>query len=231
MSTTRHYMDAEGPDSDAARAAVIWLVQGAVREGGGLLVVPSKAQLESGVLVSVLGGAVCKELAKNRTVPIEGTAYIEAITARTRPGRWRAGPVLVAYPDRGLLDVVDSLPGASAVLVLPWLRETVAPWARQWGAKPLGGGAAPITSPMSQRVTEALQRLTDVVNLSTGISHPMDKASAVRTLTDLRDEGELLDPQTIREWLVGQGRWRPQDADRVADLAARIRDRRPVRRR
>jgi hypothetical protein len=66
------------------------------------------------------------------------------------------------------------------------------------------------------------------VNLSTGLSHPSDKAAAVQAFRLLRDASERFDASEVQAWAVRNG-WRPRHARELAELSQAILDRRPIR--
>ena len=65
--------------------------------------------------------------------------------------------------------------------------------------------------------------------MSTGILHPLDRATAVDLFRILRDNGIPYDPKEIRAWLVSQGGWQPSDADDVKRVAEAILARKALR--
>ena len=60
--------------------------------------------------------------------------------------------------------------------------------------------SAPPNSGLSTHVENALQRLTDTINLGTGLNHPSDKKHAERTFDKLRADGHAFDPVEVRRW-------------------------------
>jgi len=224
---THFYVDTSGPDQAGLLAALQWFL-GRAQGRVGLLAVPTKSQLQQGLLVDTLGKAICKKLAKNEAVTDSGVTF-EAVTERTRPSTWREGPVLVLYPSRSLLNKIDTLPGTTEVLVLPWAPGECDDWVEQWGATDILSGTAAAIPSLSPKVEATLERVRDAVNVRSGISHPNDRSYVVRAFKSLKEEGEPLDQQGIRAWLVREGHFDADDADTIADIAARIEAGRQVR--
>lgn len=66
--------------------------------------------------------------------------------------------------------------------------------------------------------------MTDVttrVNLSTGLSHPDDKAAAIQALQILKRSGCRFQPQEIRTWAMANG-WQAEDARKLGEYAAGV---------
>lgn len=145
--------------------------------------------------------------------------------------RWDfEGPVLALYPSKRLLDRLDEMQSVSELLVLPWLAKDVADWIRAWnppefGEASPGAGQPTIADPV---VAAAMNSLTVMINMGTGIVHPSDKRTAIEIFRALYLNGKIYDPGEIRAWLVGAKGMDPGDADDIRDLAQKILDRRTI---
>jgi len=229
----RYYVHAEGPDEDAMRFAFAWLLESVKRSQAAvtaLLAIPVKDNLR-GIITKVIGNKVAKHLASGKAVSIQQSASdIFLITQRIKPTGWRGGPVLVAYPTKEFLDMLDDMYGVTEILVVPWRLAEIQYWIDTWGPQELHTAQAPrAISIQNPVVVEALRTLTQTVNLSTGISHPSDRQAAIDLFQRLRDAGEQFNPLEVRAWLVSQGGWSPQDADQVKSIAERVLAGKPVR--
>lgn len=134
------------------------------------------------------------------------------------------GPVLALYPSSKLLDKIDGIPGVTSVLVVPWLEIEVDPWIKTWLALPLGS-TQDVKAPsydMDPVLISALRSLTERVNLSTGIGHPLDHSAAIWMFRILRKGGVKFDPGAVKGWLMSEGKWTPQGANAVQKVAANI---------
>ena len=90
-------------------------------------------------------------------------------------------------------------------------------WQATWGAQIVGATTAPTPAGnLPAPVEEALQSLTQAINLGTGISHPSDIKHAERTFARLRQEGHSFDPVEICRWAQRNG-W---SSSAAADLEA-----------
>ena len=73
-----------------------------------------------------------------------------------------------------------------------------------------------------------MKMLTSTVNLSTGLTHPSDKACTVELFRLLHKNEEPYDPDSIRAWAVKNG-WSPEGADELRRIAKAVLDSRPIR--
>lgn len=218
------FIKTEGPDESAIIKGLAWLVglgNNDVSKRSALLAVPIKRNLD-GVISSTIGEAVTKSLAKGEKVSIKSST-LSLLTERLSVYSW-AGPVLAIYPTKRLLDKIDGLIGVTDVLVIPWALVSVQYWIDTWAALELGVDTQSRHSKrFSNPVVEvALEALTSRVNLSTGISHPLDRSAAIALFKILRDAGISYNPDEIRGWLVSQGGWHPKGADSVKRVAADV---------
>lgn len=110
------------------------------------------------------------------------------------------------------------------MLVVPWIPDEVETWINARGAIELGAPITESSGPVveSKVVETALRGLTAVVNVSTGISHPSDRASAVQLFEILRDAGEPFTPNEVKAWLIGKGGWKATHAQDVAEVAQKV---------
>lgn len=216
------YIKSQGPNPQAIKDGLRWLdsVCTITNKCNGLLAFLGKEQSQR-VMSEVLGEHEAKTLAKNGSIKLPNSAVeLSLMTLRDKPYNWN-GPVLVVYPSKELLDMIDSLFDVTHVLVIPWTLEEMQYWINTWGAYELG------TQPTKSKkelvsnpvVEEALISLTARVNVSTGISHPLDRASAIDLFRRLKATGEHFDPEEVRAWLVAEGNWKPKYADEVAEVA------------
>ncbi len=216
------YINSQGPNPQVIEEGLRWLdsICASTQKCDGLLAFLGKSQSER-VMSQVIGEHLAKALAKNQKVKLPNSPVeLSLMTERERLYTWDS-PVLVVYPSKKLLDKVDSLFGVTHVLVIPWTLEEIQYWIDTWGAYELG------TQPTKSKrrlvsnpvVEEALRSLTVGVNVSTGIGHPLDKASTIDLFRRLKAASEHFDPEEVRAWLVAEGNWKPKYADDVAEVA------------
>lgn len=214
-----------GEYRQAIRNGFAWLIQlskSDTSKSAALLAAPTQSTLR-GDISSVIGDKAMSNLTRGHAVTLNSSAKVSLLTERTVLYSWN-GPILAICPTKKLLDKIDGLIGVTDVLVIPWILQEVQYWIDTWAATELGSIPRVITGkPFSDPVVEAaLEALTNRVNLSTGILHPLDRAAAIDLFRILRDNGILYDPDEIRAWLVSQGGWRPSYADDVKKVAEAI---------
>jgi uncharacterized protein (DUF2267 family) len=219
------YIRSEGPNPRAIKDGLSWLdsVCKSTGKHSALLAFLGKEQSQD-VMSEVVGKDLAKALAKSGHLKLPNSAAaLSLMTERDRPFSCD-GPALVVYPNKKLLDVVDSLFGVTHVLVIPWTLKEIQYWIDTWNAYELGTQPAKPTKRLVSNpvVEEALKDLTATVNVSTGLSHPLDRASAIDLFRKLKAAGEHFDPEEVRAWLVAEGNWNPEDADDVANVAKGI---------
>jgi hypothetical protein len=74
---------------------------------------------------------------------------------------------------------------------------------------------------MSPLLRAALENLTGIINLSTGILHPSDESAAKLYFKALHEDGELLDGAEITNWATNNG-WSQKHAKELGKLAQHI---------
>lgn len=221
--TNRWYIDVEAPGAAQMRPAIVWFLEriASSPDRRGLLAVPGKGNLTGTGIETLLGSAKTKKLSRDNKIQIQ-SVVIELMTQKINPHYW-SGPVLAVYPDKKLLDAVDSLQTPSDILVVPWLRREGTEWAQTWGARELSSSADPSPKQFSNPMVQAaLQSLTNRVNLSTGLAHPSDRSAAIKLFRILRGAGERYDPTEVRAWLVSELGWQPRHANEAAGVARDI---------
>lgn len=217
----RVFVDAHSADDDALAEGFRWLFQFA-RERGyakAAIFLSSVAQIEG--LGRVVGDEVARRLHRDRHIKVDGVA-IDLILQRRLPAAFEGGPILAVWVDDEQLDKIDGLrpPGICAI---PWTKTDIDGWKANWNPVDVrtgkrGGSDETIDNPV---VVKAMEALTIVVNLSTGLGHPSDKESAIQMLKLLNSAGEEYDTDQLRAWAVRHG-WRPRDARSLAELAERV---------
>jgi len=112
---------------------------------------------------------------------------------------------------------LDDAWSAQAILFLPWNDIEAKEWRATWQPQTIGQKAQDVPpSSLSKPVEEALARLTQIINLGTGLGHPSDKKHAERTFDPLRADGHSFDPTEVRRW-AQRNHW---SSSAAADLEA-----------
>jgi len=220
-----YFIRSSGPDEEAVKKASGWLIP----KKKVFLAVLGYGNLE-GVISDIIGQHIVKRLKNDCKVLLLGTEVILVIERKLIYNA-KDAPIVAIYPTSKFLDQLDSIPNVSEMLVVPWNFEEVEPWIRAWNATELGATPQARPSPLISNpvVQQALKSLTAVVNVSTGISHPRDRATAIQTFEILRDGGEMFTPEKVKAWLIAEGGWKATDAQEVAEVAQKVLEYRRLR--
>ena len=219
-----YYVNSEGPDHDAFRKTLAWTISQSTKSQESVTLVLNVKSNLAGVVGDVLGEEVRKTLEKGNSVRLPNNGgTLSVVTRKTMVRHRMTGIALVAYPSPDTLDVVDDTMGFTDVVVIPWLREEVVPWISTWKADEIFGNPMKIkVENIDPALKDALNRIHTTVNVSTGISHPLDKKHAIRILKGLSLTGAKLSPDATRSYLIGEKGWRPEDADDVVEIVKKL---------
>lgn len=172
-----------------------------------------------GHISEAIGKEAADALSKGKSVSA-GNIEIVFYSDRILPYGGDGSPVVVCYPNDKLLDKLDGMTGIPCLIVLPWLNQETQAWIAAHAPEDIYGVVTTAQSTVSNPVVEkALETLLAVINVSTGISHPSDKAAAMDVFKRLRSGGESYSPDEVRAWLVQKG-MRPNHANEIRDIAA-----------
>lgn len=186
-----------------------------------ILLTHTKHQLNHTGLSRFLGERVVRALAKG-TVALGAGISLHAETIRTLRWPVRKSVLVVYYAETEILDFADGLQNIAGVVAVPEFPGRADDWATRWSVIVHGEDKKP-TSPLIEDgvVVRALETLTRMVNLSTGLAHPRDKAFADEVLRILRAKGHADPTPHIRSWAIRNG-WKPEHAVKLEDLTKKI---------
>ena len=220
---TSHFIPSVGPQEQAITRGVHWLISEAKKSGNvGVVAVSTKSNLDNIANWSQLEG-LFQQLRKTGSAAVQDVT-IRLMTLRDNKFASFNGPILAIYGGTELLDVVDGISGTSSVLYIPWSDGDCDQWKQTWQANELGQSTATSSEqsePTSGVAFVALNSLTQRVNLRTGIVHPSDRESAIRTLETLYHKHAPITPEVICQQLIRLG-WNPKHANDVKKLADTI---------
>jgi hypothetical protein len=221
--TTRQWLDEKADPHDNMRRALSWLDKVTKPKHVALLAIPTKGNLD-GVISDVISEKLAKALAEGKAIELPSGGKVLLATERVpSPPGWNGGPVLVVHGDKNLLGKVDSLRSLTDVLAVAWSDKDVAEWVKTWSAPRLGAQPSPTTESISNPVVaRAMGELCRAINLKDGGVHPSDHARIVETFKILCDEGEDFDPAEIRTFLIKDKGMASGRADRISDIAVKI---------
>jgi hypothetical protein len=215
----RYYIHTERTDVNDIKLGFEWLIkqiQSSRSPITGFLCVPTINNLR-GLITSVIGERAVSSLVSGKGLSVpNSSSNIMLITQRRIDYHQYNGPMLVFYPDKKMLDLIDSIQGIISVLVVPWLMKDIQPWIDTWAPKELKGIKSPtLIDVKNPVVVAALKCLTETVNVSTGIHNPSDKHATIELFQRLKLAGEIYHPNEVKAWLIREGKWSPRDAEDV----------------
>ena len=187
-----------------------------------VLLVHTKQQLNHTDLAHHIGTRAAKALSSGKSISLQSGSVLRFATLRTL-GRTLNNTVIIAYfADDKMLENVDDRMGLVGIVAVPDLPGDADQWSARWS--PIVHGeqkreaAALIDDPV---VESALQSLTQMVNLSTGLGNPRDKDMADEILRILRYKNHQLEPTKLRSWAIQNG-WKSDGARDLEKLARKI---------
>ncbi|MDA9538789.1 hypothetical protein ACM41_22005 [Bradyrhizobium sp. CCBAU 21362] len=187
------------------------------------LVVPKKGGWEHTIVARFLGAGVAKALVKGEPVTVVEGVTMVLESSQTLRSSFDQGLLVGAHISVKDMAKLDDAWGAQAIMFLPWVDSEAQEWKDTWRPQTIGAkGEEAQPSSLSEPVEEALRQLTGMINLSTGLSHPLDKQHEQRTFEKLRSKGHAYDPAEIRRW-AQRNNW---SSSAAADLEAVARKRR-----
>ncbi len=181
------------------------------------LVVPQKGGFDRTIVAEFLGANVVRALLKGQAILIDQGVQMKLESAQTFRGSFADGLLIGAHISNKDMNKLDDSLGAQAIVYLPWNDTEGNEWQATWGAQIIGATTmTPSVNSLPDPVEEALRRLSQAINLSTGLNHPSDKKLAERTIAQLRREGHSFDPVDVRRW-AQRNNW---SSSAAADLEA-----------
>jgi len=183
------------------------------------LFVGTKQSFKNGIIGEYIGKTITKQLYTEGTYNIPSGPTIFLKTPRSLSTSQNFGLVLGIYLLEKELDILDSITHAKAIAYISWLEEDAEQWLSMWNPTVWGDSTLAIPErKLPETAIEQLNRLTNRINLSTGLAHPSDKKAAEEVFKYLSKEQILLSSQTVKQWAVRNG-WQSRHADQLAKIA------------
>lgn len=110
---------------------------------------------------------------------------------------------------------------AKAIFYIPWLKNEGQVWVNRWNPQIVGASQiqyAPLS--MDPLVENELGRITRVINLSTGLTHPYDKQLAEAAFKELARNGHTETLTAIKNWAL-QNSWDPRHVEQLIKVASK----------
>ena len=115
---------------------------------------------------------------------------------------------------------IDDYYSVKYVIAIPWIKKWTQKWISTWDAIEISGKQIekielPEPSPI---VKVAMQHLTNTINMSTGINHPMDNEKAKTYLRALHKYEPELNPDIVGAYLIRELGWETKFAKDIEKL-------------
>lgn len=185
------------------------------------LLVPHKGHFPNTVAAGFLDRRTVKALCAGKKVYADDDLFLTLSSPQTLDEDAQDKVILALHIGGNQLDTLDSTLGARAIIFLPWHEDDGKAWKQTWKPTTLGAETWPVaTNALHPAVEDALLRITDAINLSTGITHPSDKTMAQETFKELKRAGHRPDLEHVKQWALRHN-WAPEDANNLKKVAER----------
>jgi hypothetical protein len=178
LTVERFVIDCYGPDDNALRDALRWLLTDAAARGSdAAIVVPTVDSISK--LGRVLGPEVSDQLARHRQLAIEGVT-VHAFTPKTQPRLSFGGPVLVPWANTAMVEDAERMQPPS-ICATGWAKGDLDDWKRAWSPiDPRTGEAEATADEAPTAVRGAVASLSGT--LGNDVLHPDGQAARRRCL-------------------------------------------------
>lgn len=192
------------------------------RHGEVVLLVHTKHQINGSCLSGHMGSAQAKALSAGKSLDLPFGGSLRLSTLRTLGYNLKDTIIIAFFAEEKMLGIVDDHKELAGVVVVPDMPNSADEWASRWSPKVHGQKQVAPQSLIHDPIVEvALNHLTSMINLSTGLGNSRDKDMANETLRILRRKGHVIDPIKLRSWAIQKG-WRSDDARELLLLAGKI---------
>ena len=121
---------------------------------------------------------------------------------------------------------IDDYYSVKAIIAIPWLKKNTGKWLQTWSPKELRGKQPAIKgfANPSCIVIKALEELTGLINMSTGIRHPSDEREAKTTILALHKYEPQLNGDFVAAYLVRELNWESESANEMKEFINTLND-------
>lgn len=137
--------------------------------------------------------------------------------------QYRPAKVLALWPTSKLLGEIDATHAVSAMAVLSWTLDEIAPWCAARSAVDVLDLAPTAVGPVitDPAVHGAMIEITRAVNMSAPLSHPSDHDRVVSAFRLLHRHGHRWHAEELAAWALAHG-WEQRHVDVLVDKTGRI---------
>lgn len=219
-TTPRFIIENSGPDLDALKTAL----QGAIGICASssisviTFLVSQKQSFPSTVVGSFLGTDNSKALCDGSSIQLAKGLSANLLSEKTFQLHQSYGMLIGVYLSQSGINLLDSA-NAKAIVFLPWTENEGKSWLATWNPTTLGKSTWQVAAhKLDKPVEDSLETLTQLINLSTGLSHPSDNKSAKDMFSRLKASGHRPDAESVRIWALNHN-WQPDHAEDLKKLS------------
>lgn len=145
-------------------------------------------------------------------------------TVRTFTDDWNGKKIVVAFGLRSSeLSKYDDYENVAGIVAHQWSEDSVKDWAKSWGAINIKSGAEIEKISLPDKIVQhAFNDLSKSINMSTGISHPMDEEQCKTYIRALHKYNYELNSKEIFSFLMTELNWESDNANDVIKLINKI---------
>lgn len=133
------------------------------------------------------------------------------------------GIILAVYCATKDMNLIDSNSSANSIIFVSCLENEANVWENTWhnqGLQVMHGNPSQTIESLPEEIKQGLEKLTSDINLSTGLTHPLDKERANNTFKLLKSKEYRVDAQLVANWAIANG-WNARHLDDLIKLAKR----------
>ena len=219
MSVSRYLIENHGPNETNIKLAFVEAHRLCKSKGlkSIALMFKNKRQFEMSDIAKILGEKAKKDLHKGALVNLEGI-QLSLVTTNSLSSHHSYEFVLSAYLPAKDMSKIDGITSVNSILYLPWTADEGKLWQETWKPSVIGVSTWEDTSvPLPTAVQDANLAHTKRINMSTGLSHPSDKQSAIEMIKELQVKVLEFSSEQIPQFALRNGLY-PSYSDELAGL-------------
>lgn len=119
------------------------------------------------------------------------------------------------------MNLIDSNSSADSIIFVSLSENEANVWENTWynkGLQVMYGNPSKEIEVLPAEIEQELKHLTSTINLSAGLTHPLDKERADNTFKLLKSKGYKVNEQLVANWAIANG-WNARHLDDLVKLA------------
>jgi len=201
-----YYVDEDSNDTKNFNKAITWLINNS-RNNGGLIATLTIRNMET---ITTYPGmnALSKLLKTSSHKTVIYSVELELITELKIPYSGRNKSLLAVHPTKKFLDKLYTIKDIPKMMVVPWRIDEIDEWIIYSNAIKYGNNnPSQQELKISQTVRNALQEMTQIMNLANGMVHPRNEDIVIETFQLLERNGERLTKEDLKIFLIKNLSW------------------------